>query len=138
VDTARFVERILETENLTAELEDDEANWLLNWGINHLDEVIGNCADAEAAGNQVNALMAVMRKINQIAGSAASRDAQDLIEDLADLNDLFTAAFGPAVEPVEIRPVEKQVVLLAQMPVQAAMEVLVDRSKVAGFHHRSD
>ncbi len=90
----RFKERILETENLTDELEDDDANWLIDWGIARLDTVLQGAADEETAGNRVNALMAVMRKINRIAGSYARQSPQDLAGELAALRDLFAAVSG--------------------------------------------
>jgi len=92
----QFVERMLETENLTDELEDSDANWLLNWGIAHLDKVIMGITDADAAGDRVNALMAVMRKINRITGTYATSDPQSLTEELAILGDLYEQAFGKA------------------------------------------
>ncbi len=95
MDKERFTERILETENLTDELEDADANWLLDWGIARLDAVLLGVKDEETAGNRVNALMAVMRKINRITGSYTSQSPQALAEDLAALHDLFAAAFGP-------------------------------------------
>jgi hypothetical protein len=134
MDKARFKERILETENLTDELEDIEANWLLNWGISHLDDVLG--ADPIAAGDRVNALMAVMRKINRIAGNYASKDPQDLVEDLSSLNDLYLAAFGP-VETAKIgsaaNTVEELAARLPGMPVHEVVVFLTDRSQVSGF-----
>ena len=48
-----FIERILETENLTDELEDADARWLLDWGIQNLDEVLSSTQDEETAGNKV-------------------------------------------------------------------------------------
>ncbi len=95
MDKERYTERILETENLTDELEDADANWLLDWGTARLDTVLQGVKDEETAGNRVNALMAVMRKINRITGGYASQSPQALAEDLAALRDLFAAAFGP-------------------------------------------
>jgi hypothetical protein len=40
MDKTIFKDRILETKNLTDELEDADADWLLNWGINVLDQVL--------------------------------------------------------------------------------------------------
>ena len=94
MDKDRFIERILETENLTDELEDSDANWLLDWGVAWLDDVLEGITDTEAAGDQVNALMAVMRKINVIAGSDTAKSSQRWVEDLTALNDLCNKAFG--------------------------------------------
>ena len=69
MDKSRFVEKILETENLTDNLEDADANVLLDWGLGHLNTVIDYTGDDETAGNQVLALMNAMRAINRIIGS---------------------------------------------------------------------
>ena len=89
-----FVERMLEVENLTDELEDAQANWLLNWGISRLDGVLQGAADAEAGGDKANALMAVMRKINRMAGARRKADPETLAGDFAALSNLFSTAFG--------------------------------------------
>jgi hypothetical protein len=90
------IDRILETENLTYGLEDDDANWLLDWGIKLLPEVIGGVADDEVAGDKVNGLMAVMRKINQITADRADKDPEELSEDIHSLAGHSTRAFGIA------------------------------------------
>lgn len=69
MDTSRYIDRILETENLTDNLEDDDANVLIDWGVGHLNTVIGESGDEEVAGSQVMALMNVMRSINRIIGN---------------------------------------------------------------------
>ena len=89
-----FVERMLEIENLTDELEDDQANWLLNWGISRLDQVLQGAADAEAGGDKANALIAVMRKINRMTGARGTAGSETLADDLSALSGLFSAAFG--------------------------------------------
>ncbi len=94
MDIDRYKERILETENLTDELEDDEANWLLDWGVARLDDVLGDIDDEEAAGNQVNALMAVIRKVNRITGSYSDKDPESLAQELIALAELHRQAFG--------------------------------------------
>jgi hypothetical protein len=91
-----FIDRILETENLTDELEDSDANWLLNWGIARLDEVLKDATDPNIAAENVTALMAVIRKINRIVGSLSTKDPQELAADLAALRDLQAQAFGPS------------------------------------------
>jgi hypothetical protein len=93
MDQQRFIERILETENLTAELEDAEANWLLNWGISQLDAVLQKTSDSEVAGARVNALMAVMRKINRLTAARQNKSAEALAAELSALAELFGMAF---------------------------------------------
>ena len=130
MEKERFVERMLETENLTDELEDEDANWLLNWGIQRLDEVIEAIEDEEVAGSRVNALMAVVRKINRIAGSYTRKDAQALASDLAELDQLFSAAFlsdSPSGSEKITADQEAAAAALAQMPTRQALETLARR-----------
>jgi len=90
------IDRILETENLTDGLEDEDANWLLNWGIKCLPGLIGGITDDEAAGARVNDLMAVIRKINQIIAGRDSKTVDELAVDIQDLAARYERAFGSA------------------------------------------
>ena len=90
------IDRILETENLTDGLEDDDANWLLDWGINLAPGLIGGLDDEELAGTQVNRLMAVMRKLNTLVADRQARPAEELSGLLADLASSYRLAFGQA------------------------------------------
>jgi hypothetical protein len=90
------IDRITETENLTDNLEDDDANWLIDWGINKASELIAPISDGEVAGGKLNAVMAVMRKLNQIVGSHASKEAGALSDDVRVLAMMYANAFGTA------------------------------------------
>jgi hypothetical protein len=98
MDKQIFVDRILETENLTDELEDDDANWLIDWGIGQLDGILDGLEDEEAAGERVTDLMAVMRKINRISGAYASKSQETLVEALAELKEVYNQVFHPGGE----------------------------------------
>lgn len=99
MDSERYIEQILGNENLTDALDDDDASWLLDWGIAKLDAVLQEITDRSDADRRASAVMAVMRKMNTIVGSYAKKDPSDLSLDLADLHDLFTAAFAPTAPP---------------------------------------
>ena len=90
----KFIDQILESENLTDELEDSEAKWLLNWGIDQVDQILYGIKDENLAAAKTTALMAVIRKINRIEGWRQQKDSKDLALDLADLRSLFSDAFG--------------------------------------------
>jgi hypothetical protein len=68
IDPQIFIDKMLETENLTDALEDEQANFLFNWGVDKLKQKLGEFTDSEAAGEYTNALMGFMRYLNQIAG----------------------------------------------------------------------
>jgi len=67
-----FVDRILEIENLTNNLGDDDADRLLNWGLSQVDGLIKHIASNEEADNKINQLIGVMRDINSLAGDLVS------------------------------------------------------------------
>jgi hypothetical protein len=123
MDKERFVERMLETENLTDELEDSDADWLLNWGTGQVDQALQGIADEEAAGKRVNALMAVMRKINRMTGSRQRRSAEDLAADLLALTGLFSDAFGTARQTSQ-QERSAAAARLATLPTGEALELL--------------
>lgn len=101
METDRFIQKILETENLTDELDDCDASWLLDWGIGQLAVVLQGETDAEAAGAKTNCLMAVMRKMNRISGYYARKAPSELAEDLAQLDELMAAALPPGDSPMD-------------------------------------
>jgi hypothetical protein len=80
LDRQTFIDRLLESENLTDQLEDDDANSLLDWGIAKIDGLIEGVADHEEAGEKVNKLMHVMRGLNSLAGNPAGVSPQRLME----------------------------------------------------------
>jgi len=86
-----FITRMLGVENLTDALEDEDADYLLQWGTAQLKESLGKIDDESAAGEFTNNLMAFMRKLNQISGDP--EDTQP--DDLAKLADYSQRVFGP-------------------------------------------
>ena len=76
MDRQLLIDRLLETENLTDNLEDEDANTLIKWGVSQIDHLVNGVEDEEAAGEKVNHLMQLMRAINSTAGnpSAASQE----------------------------------------------------------------
>jgi hypothetical protein len=94
MDEKIFVERILENENLTSNLVDDDANWLLNWGTGQVKGLIQGIGDVDVAGEKVSALMAVMRKMNRIVGEGDWPSIDELVPELETLAELSAQAFG--------------------------------------------
>ena len=90
MDKQPFIDRILETENLTGDLEDDAADHLLNWGIHQLERLIAGAADEEAAHEKVGALMQVMHSVNRIAANRSTPAPAQV----ADLAAHYARAFG--------------------------------------------
>ncbi len=106
MDHQVLVDKILETENLTDNLEDDAANSLLNWGTAQVGKLVQGIEDEETAGERVNDLMHVMRGLNSLAGNPA-----DVTHDkIADLVNRYKVVVGEVkVDGAEHRAVAEQV-----------------------------
>jgi hypothetical protein len=104
-------DRILETENLTDNLEDAEADWLINWAIAQLPAVLNGAENEDIAGERLGMLMAIMRRLNRIVPDRANTPVEDLsaaIQDyLTEAGKLFEQAQQP-VNTVEIANKIKQ------------------------------
>ncbi len=94
MDRQTAIDRITETENLTDGLEDDDANWLLDWGIAQVDGLVTGIKDEDAAGEKLNQLMAVMRTLNQIAADRAAKPPDALAGDIRTFLERYQQAFG--------------------------------------------
>jgi len=94
MDRQTAIDRITETENLTDGLEDDDANWLLDWGIAHVDGLVTGIKDEDAAGEKLNQLMSVMRMLNQIAADRAAKSPDALAGDIRTFLERYQQAFG--------------------------------------------
>jgi hypothetical protein len=99
MDEAQAKERILEVENLTDALDDDDANWLLDWGTKQVGPLIQGIADDDQAGEKVNQLMGVMRSVNRITGDRSAAPPDELANDVRELIEKYNAAFGTIVSP---------------------------------------
>jgi hypothetical protein len=89
VDLQLFIDRLLESENLTDNLDDEAANTLLKWGISQIDHLVKD-KDEETAGSKVNQLMSLMRSVNSMAGNPSTASTQSLFN----LLDIFAQTFG--------------------------------------------
>lgn len=94
MDRQTAIDRITETENLTDGLEDDDANWLLDWGIAQVDGLVTGIKDEDAAGEKLNQLMSVMRTLNQIAADRAAKPTDALAGDIRTFLERYQQAFG--------------------------------------------
>ena len=120
IDEQILIERILEAENLTDNLEDEPASLLLKWGTGQVSRLAQNSEDQEHAGERINGLMAVMRKINRLAGNLDSAEAEELAADLARLVELHAQAFGHARD-ASAEDLKAAAAALAQTPASEAV-----------------
>lgn len=89
MDLQLFIDRLLESENLTDSLDDEAANALIKWGIDHIGPLVEG-EDDESAGTKVNRLMSLMRAVNSIAGNPSAASTESLFK----LLDVFAQTFG--------------------------------------------
>ena len=136
MDKQTAIDRILETENLTDGLEDEDANWLLDWGIHYVPILIGELQDEDAAGAKLNQLMAVMRKINQIVADRQDATAEDLAEAITGLVRAYAQAFGSA-RPLSSEEALNLAASLSIRPARQAMQAIIEAVQPAGESPRS-
>ena len=94
IDPQLFIDRMLEVENLTDSLEDDDADYLINWGVAQLRENVTKSEDIDFAGEYTNDLMGFMRSLNRIMGDPDSVTTDDLVQ----LAERRQKVFGPERE----------------------------------------
>lgn len=118
-----LIDRILETENLTDNLEDEDADALINWGIAQVDPLVGGVDDEDVAGEKINQLMHLMRQINSIAGDPSSVSQQKLRKFI----DQYVETFGKGQDH-EIREEERNSLVdkLAQMQPGEVVKYLLE------------
>jgi hypothetical protein len=85
----RAIERILMDERVTEELEDAEADLLLQWGEQQVSWLADQHADEQAFEEATNQLRQIMRQINSFIGL---RDDMDAAEQRETLTGIVTGA----------------------------------------------
>jgi len=90
----RAAESLLDSESVTADLNDDEARRLLEWGIGHARRLA--MAEREALEDDLGALRKLMRGINKLAAEGRPVEAQRLRNRLERLSERAGAlGFAP-------------------------------------------
>ena len=120
IDPQNFISRMLEVENLTDALEDEDANYLLNWGVAQLKLKLGNIEDREAAGEYTNDLMGFLRALNQVTGNLENLQPEGLVQ----LAERRQKAFGPGQEPA-VENYDKAIARLKMMTPRQAIDYLL-------------
>jgi len=116
-------DRLLESENLTADLPDEEARWLIEWGLAQIPLLIEGLTDEDAAAERLRALMAFIRRVNRLAARKQARPPETLVEELRGLLELYQQAFG-AARPASERWLEAAARTLHAMPLRQAVQFL--------------
>ncbi len=124
MDKQAAIDLILETENLTDGLEDEDAKWLLDWGINFVPDLTGKSPDEQTAGARLSQLMAVMRKINQIVADRQDVPAEELAESITGLAEAYDRTFG-GVRPLASKAALALAASLSGQTPRQAMQSLI-------------
>ncbi len=121
MDRQVLIDRLLESENLTDNLEDEDANTLIKWGISQISPLVNGIKDENAAGEKVNHLMGLMRQVNTIAGNLSTVSE----EKIQKLLEQFTQTFDKDhhVSDEERKAVAEK---LSQMQPGDAVKYLLD------------
>jgi len=94
IDLQIFTDRMLETENLTDDLEDTEARWLLEWGLRQVPLVVAGCQqDEELAGERIGYLMNFIRRTNRLVSRKNARPIEAMANELQTLEETYRQAF---------------------------------------------
>ena len=121
MDIQAAIDRILEAENLTDALEDEDASQLINWGIEKVPGLlVGLDNDDEAAGNKINQLMADMRLVNQAVGDRQALPVDKLASLITKLREQYIQTTGIS----KISAVEESPQLAKKISKQPANEAL--------------
>lgn len=119
-DLQTLTDRMLESENLTDNLQDQEAQWLLDWGIAELRRLAGEAENDQVLAEKAGALMKFMRGLNRLAGSLPDADPAEL----ARLLESRFAAYGTS-RPAEQAAINDAVTALSALPPRQALEFLI-------------
>ncbi len=130
MDKQTAIDRLLETENLTDGLEDDDAGWLLDWGIRSVADLAPK-PGGEIPGTKVNELMALMREISRILAGRESAASGDLARAITGLAGAYARAFGRArrLSPDEAAGLAAG---LPHQPTRQALQALIGAIRPGG------
>jgi hypothetical protein len=121
IDKQILIDRLLGVENLADNLEDEDAQYLVDWGVSQVDAVIIGLDDMESADQRVAYLMHAMRAINRIAGNWPDLEPGQL----AELLENYTGAYAAKLPAVEM-DYQLAISALADMDIRQAIEYLIN------------
>lgn len=128
----RAIERILESENLTATLQDDDAQWLIDWGIEQVRQLLKDVTDPEIADETTYKLMMVMRALNKFG-------TEDSItpENIHVFAEIYAEAYSQAKR---LTPGEEELLAaaLSSKPPLDVMQFLIEAVREPGKRPQAD
>ena len=121
IDLKILTDRMLETENLTDNLEDDDAKYLLDWGVSQIPIITSEMVDMEHASERVMLLMRAMRTLNRIAGNWPDLEPAYLAELLENYAGAYTVKL-----PASGADYKSALAAVSEMELRPALEYLID------------
>jgi hypothetical protein len=130
------IDRITETENLTDNLEDDAAEWLISWGVSQAKTLISGVQSVDDAGDKIDTVMTVMRQINQIAGAPAD-DATQLASDIEAFAALYSQTFN-VIKPLSVDDYQRTAATITGQTPQEIIQQLLTLVNPASESHQAE
>jgi hypothetical protein len=90
MDRQAYIDRLLEAENLTDQLDDNAAKVLMDWAVSQVDELTSGLKNKPLADEKVTALLAFLRAVNAYVGGLPDSTSEGLKAVL----DHYSAVFG--------------------------------------------
>jgi hypothetical protein len=125
-DLQTLTDRMLESENLTDNLQDQEAQWLLDWGITELRRLASEAENEQELSDRAGALMKFIRGLNRLVGGLPDADPAEL----ARLLESHFAAYGTS-RAAEQAAIDEAVIALSALPPREALEFLIGWVKMS-------
>ena len=120
-DLQPLIDRMLEIENLTDNLQDEDARWLLDWGTSQLRRLATDTTQDGELTERAAALMKFMRGLNRMVGSLPAADPTELTR----LLETHSAAYGTS-RPAGQAAIDEAVTALSGLPARGALEFLIN------------
>lgn len=121
----RAVERILDSENVRGMLQDEDAQWLIDWGIEQIRLLLKDVNDQDVADETTYRLMLVMRALNRFGAEESNTP-----ENVHTFVERYAAVFGQAKPLTPADEAQMARALASKSPVEA-MQSLIEAVKAA-------
>ena len=135
METKAAIDVILATENLTDRLELEDGQWLLDWAINQAGKLIDGLYNEQVALGKLNALIAVVRKLNQIVGSRTTKTPDALAADVRIFAMMYANAYSRSFRSLSAESLNRVAGNLSTLSARQALENLIAFAQSHNSHH---
>ena len=135
METKAAVDVILATENLTDRLEPQDGQWLLDWAISQTGKLIDGLYNEQVALGKLNALIAVVRKLNQIVGSRTTKTPDALAADVRIFAMMYANAYSRSFRSLSAESLNRVAGNLSTLSARESLENLIAFAQSHNSHH---